>query len=68
MGLLSHFPGMSSSPPASSPPASVTPTSSPPTSVTTKDEESGIPWWVWLILVIAIIGGGVALASFSTRR
>lgn len=52
MGLLSNFPGLAEAPAA--PGASTTPTK--------KEEDKSIPWWVWLLVVLAVLGvlGGSA--------
>jgi hypothetical protein len=53
MGVLNHFPGMSS-----------TTTASTTTASTTVTEDKKTPWWVWLI--VALVGLGIA-AAFASK-
>ena len=53
MGVLKYFPGLTTTP-ASTTPASTTPASS---------QDEGIPWWVWLMIVMFVLVILVAFAS-----
>ena len=57
MGVLSHFPGMSTTTTSS--------TDSSKTTASTTTEDKGTPWWVWLI--VALVGLGLAAAVASKR-
>lgn len=61
-----------SAPPTSAPPTSAPPTSTPPTASASPTPapapgNSGLPWWVWLILAAAVIGGAVYVILRSSR-
>jgi len=36
--------------------------------VTVLGREEGFPWWVWLVLVVVLVGGAVLLVWFLIRR
>lgn len=53
MGLMSHFPVLQAAPPSSAPEKD---TSNP-------EKDTSTPWWVWLVIVLLFVGGGLAFSK-----
>jgi len=63
-GVFTHFPDIDytpSSTTASTTTASTTTASTTTASTTTEDKNT--PWWVWIIVVLVVLGIGGAVAS-----